>query len=379
SKPGDMAAVGSVLVTFRVEGARSREMAGEVGRPPKTPALADGPAAPAALFRADARETGRADAATGTSLPSANSVIAERPIASPAVRRRAREAGVSLKGVPGSGPNGRILQADLEAATSSLASASAGSSRKSSAEETSTRVAKQVPDAITEIRLVGLRRKIAERMAQSKRTIPHFSYVEELDVTELEALRLHLNGSASEGQPKLSPLAFIMRAVVRALPKFPHINATFDGEAGILRQSAAVHIGVATQTPGGLMVPVVRHVERLNLWECAREVTRVASLARSGKAAREELSGSTLTLTSLGSLGGIAATPVINYPEVAIIGPNRIVERPCVRDGVIVVRKMMNLSSSFDHRVVDGYDAAAFIQTIRAMLEHPASIFIESA
>jgi 2-oxoisovalerate dehydrogenase E2 component (dihydrolipoyl transacylase) len=235
---------------------------------------------------------------------------------------------------------------------------------------------KTAADPVEEIRIVGLRRRIAERMAEAKRTIPHFSYVEEVDVTELEALRAQLNAEPHDNKPKLSPLAFVMRAVARLIPEYPDINATFDGEAGILRRHAAVHIGVATQTEKGLMVPVVRHVESRDLWDCAREIARAAASARSGKATREELTGSTLTLTSLGPLGGIAATPVINAPEVAIIGPNRIVERPAVRSGAITIRKMMNISSSFDHRIIDGYQAAEFIQRLKVLLETPALIFI---
>jgi 2-oxoisovalerate dehydrogenase E2 component (dihydrolipoyl transacylase) len=207
-------------------------------------------------------------------------------------------------------------------------------------------------------------------------TNPHFSYVEEIEVMELEALRVQLNGQACDARPRLSPLAFIMRAVARLLPAYLDINATFDEEAGILRPHAAIHMGVSTQTERGLMVPVVRHVERRDLCDCAREIARVAGSACSGNATREELSGSTLTLTSLGPLGGIAATPVINHPGVAILGPNRIVERPAVRAGAIVIRKLMHLSSSFDHRVIDGHQAAEFIQRVKALLERPALIFI---
>ena len=217
--------------------------------------------------------------------------------------------------------------------------------------------------------MVGLRRKIAEKMQDAKRRIPHFAYVEEIDVTEVESLRVHLNATRAEGQPKLTFLPFLVRALVNVLPRYPQINARFDDDAGVVHRHEAVHVGIATQTPGGLIVPVVRHAETLDVWDCAREIARVAAATREGKAAADELKGSTITVTSLGALGGIATTPVINHPEVAIIGPNTIVERPVVRDGQIVVRKMMNLSSSFDHRVVDGYDAAAFIQEIKGMLE----------
>jgi 2-oxoisovalerate dehydrogenase E2 component (dihydrolipoyl transacylase) len=229
---------------------------------------------------------------------------------------------------------------------------------------------------VEEIKVIGLRRKIAEKMQEAKRRIPHFAYVEEVDMTELEDLRAHLNATRGD-RPKLSVLPFLMRGLVRLLPDYPQINARFDDEAGVVHRHAAVHIGIATQTANGLIVPVVRHAEALDIWEAATEVVRVARLTREGKASRDDLSGSTITITSLGALGGIVTTPVINHPEVAIVGPNAIVERPVVRDGQIVVRRMMNLSSSFDHRVVDGYDAAEFIQRLKSLLEHPATLFME--
>jgi 2-oxoisovalerate dehydrogenase E2 component (dihydrolipoyl transacylase) len=230
---------------------------------------------------------------------------------------------------------------------------------------------------VDEVPVIGLRRQIAERMQMAKRQIPHFTYVEEIDVTELENLRAHLNATRTADQPKLTLLPFFMRALVRVLPEFPQINATYDDEAGVVRRSAAVHIGMAAQTSKGLLVAVIKHAEARDLWDCAAEVSRLAKIAKDGKATREELTGSTITLSSLGALGGLMATPVINRPEVAIIGPNKIVRRPIVRDDdQIVIRKMMNLSSSFDHRVVDGADAAEFIQRLRAVLEQPATIFV---
>ena len=292
----------------------------------------------------------------------------KRPTASPSVRRRAREAGMSLLDIHGSGRSGRIQHADLDAA---LNRANTPHATATTPVSVSTE-----PSAVEEIRIMGMRRKISERMALSKRTIPHFTYVEEVDVTELEALRLHLNSARSQSAPKLTPLPFLMRALARTLPEYPDINATYDGDAGILRRDVGIHIGIATQTPSGLMVPVVRHVEARDLWGCARELTRVSVAARAGSAARDELRGSTITLTSLGPLGGVAATPIINAPEVAIIGPNRIIERPVVRSGQIVVRKMMNLSASFDHRLIDGYVAAEFVQRIKYALEIPAMLFI---
>ena len=225
--------------------------------------------------------------------------------------------------------------------------------------------------------VVGLRRRIAEKMQEAKRRIPHFSYVEEVDVTELEALRQRLNAIHGAARGKLTLLPFLARALVLALREFPQVNARYDDEAGVVTRFEAVHLGIATQTDGGLMVPVLRHAEALDLWACAAGVARVAEGARTGKAARDELSGSTITITSLGTLGGIVTTPVINHPEVAIVGVNRIIERPMLRGGQVVARQLMNLSSSFDHRVVDGMDAARFIQAVRALLETPALLFVE--
>ena len=214
-------------------------------------------------------------------------------------------------------------------------------------------------------------------MQESKRRIPHFTYVEEIDVTELESLRARLNALHGAERGKLTLLPFLARAMVLALREFPQINARYDDDAGVVTQYGAVHLGVAAQTPSGLMVPVLRHAETLDLWSCAAEVARLAEAARQGKAARDELSGSTITLTSLGALGGIVSTPVINHPEVAIVGVNRVVERPVFQAGQVVARKLMNLSSSFDHRVVDGMHAAEFIQCIRRYLECPALLFVE--
>ncbi|MBD0272060.1 MAG: 2-oxo acid dehydrogenase subunit E2, partial [Acetobacteraceae bacterium] len=284
-----------------------------------------------------------------------------RPVASPAVRRRAREAGVDLRQARGSGPADRILHEDLDAFLRGAA-APAPAGRVSN-----TRV--------EEVRVTGLRRRIAEKMAESKRRVAHFSYVEEVDLTALEDLRAALNAEAGE-RPKLTLLPFLMQALVRAVADFPQMNALYDDDAGVVRRHGGVHIGVATQTRSGLVVPVVRHAEARDLWDCAAEVKRLADAARAGLAAREELGGSTITITSLGPLGGIASTPVVNWPEVAIIGVNRMAVRPMWFGGGVVPRTMMNLSSSFDHRVVDGYDAAAFIQRIKGLIEMPARMFI---
>jgi 2-oxoisovalerate dehydrogenase E2 component (dihydrolipoyl transacylase) len=289
-------------------------------------------------------------------------------LASPAVRARARQLGVELHVVHGSGPAGRVTHADLDNLVAS------GGRRPAS-------VVRSVPppraDGVEEQRILGIRRKIAERMQESSRKIPHFSYVEEVDVTALEELRKHLNAEHAATRAKLTPLPFIIRAIIRAIAAHPEINAQFDDEKGILRRHAAVHVGIATQTEHGLLVPVLRHAESLGLWECAAEAARLAATARDGKATRGELSGSTITVTSLGALGGVASTPIINYPEVAIVGVNRISERPVVRSGQVVVRSMMNLSSSFDHRVIDGWNAAAFIQKVKTLLEQPATLFVE--
>ncbi len=282
------------------------------------------------------------------------------------MRRRAEELGIQLQFVPGSGPAGRIEHADLDNYIASGGNTSVPPGAGGYAQR----------EGVEEIKVIGLRRKIAEKMQEAKRRIPHFAYVEEIDMTELESLRAHLNATRKSDQPKLTLLPFLMRGLARLLPAWPQINARYDDDAGVVHRHAAVHIGIATQTANGLIVPVVRHAEALDIWQAAVEVARIAQLTRDGKASREELSGSTITITSLGALGGVVTTPVINHPEVAIIGPNAIVPRPVVRDGQIVVRKMMNLSSSFDHRVVDGYDAAEFIQKLKALLEHPATLFM---
>jgi 2-oxoisovalerate dehydrogenase E2 component (dihydrolipoyl transacylase) len=302
----------------------------------------------------------------------------ERPAASPAVRRRADELGIKLQFVRGTGPTGRILHADLDTYLAQE-SGEDGPSRIGQAEPSQgggngylyTRL-----EGGEDIPVIGLRRQIAERMQAAKRHIPHFTYVEEVDVTELEELRAHLNATRAKEQPKLTLLPFLMRALVRVLREFPQMNATYDDEAGVIHRSAPVHIGMAVQTLRGLLVAVIKHAEARDLWDCASEVGQLATLTRDGKASREQLTGSTITITSLGPLGGVSATPVINRPEVAIIGPNKIIERPVVRDGQIVIRKMMNLSSSFDHRVIDGAEAAEFIQRLRSVLEQPATIFV---
>ena len=289
----------------------------------------------------------------------------ERPLASPSVRRRALDMGVDLRLVHGSGPAGQISHADLEAFAAGQGPVLGGNPQY---------VERHGEEAIP---VIGLRRKIAQKMQEAKRRIPHFSYVEEVDVTELEALRQQLNKIHGATRGKLTLLPFLARAMVLALRQFPQINARYDDDAGVVTRFEAVHLGIAAQTDGGLMVPVLRHAESLDLWASAAGIARVAEGAKTGKLGREELTGSTITLTSLGALGGIVSTPVINHPEVAIVGVNRMVERPMLKNGQVVARQLMNLSSSFDHRVVDGMDAAQFIQAIRALLETPALLFVD--
>jgi 2-oxoisovalerate dehydrogenase E2 component (dihydrolipoyl transacylase) len=291
----------------------------------------------------------------------------DRPIASPSVRRRAWELGVELKDVRPSGTAGRIMQADLDAHVAARGPVARAREPRPAPESGA--------PAEQAVKITGLRRRIAQKMQESARRIPHFTYVEELDVTELEALRERLNAAHGE-RPRLTLLPFFVRAIVAAVREFPQVNARFDDEAGIVTRYSAVHVGIATHTDAGLMVPVLRHAERGDLWANAAEIARLAEAARAGKATREELSGSTITLTSLGALGGVASTPIINHPEVAIVGVNRIIERAQLRAGVVVPRRMMNLSSSFDHRVVDGMHAARFVQALRSYLESPATLFV---
>jgi 2-oxoisovalerate dehydrogenase E2 component (dihydrolipoyl transacylase) len=289
----------------------------------------------------------------------------QRSLASPAVRLRAANAGIDLHDLQGTGPAGHITHEDLDlflARGAELPSKPIGLARNTANEE---------------IRITGLRRRIAEKMTLSAARIPHITYVEEIDVTDLEDLRGTMNRERRSDQPKLTILPFLMRALVKAIADQPGVNATFDDEAGIVTRHGAVHIGIATQTPAGLTVPVLRHAEGRTIWDCASELNRLVEVARTGHAQREELTGSTITITSLGALGGITTTPIINHPEVAIIGVNKIVMRPVWDGSQFIPRKMMNLSSSFDHRIVDGWDAATFIQRIKTLLETPSLVVAE--
>ncbi|WP_271009728.1 dihydrolipoamide acetyltransferase family protein [Paucibacter sp. B51] len=384
---GELMRVGSALIRIEVEG--------EAGvSAPAAPVAAPAPVsvavAPAPVPAPAPSPTPVAPPAVAAHAPQDLGLsLADKPIASPSLRRRAWELGVDLAQVRGTGLGGRIMQADLDAFVASHGSQlrppapAAAPASVAAAIAAAPASAPRLPrsgsrgDGVEAIRIVGLRRKIAEKMQDAKRRIPHFSYVEEVDVTELEALRLKLNTQYGASRGKLTLLPLLARAIVRTLPDFPQINARLDDEAGVINRFDAVHLGVAAQTQAGLMVPVLRHAESHDLWSCAAEIRRLAEAARSGRATRDELSGSTITISSLGALGGIVTTPVINSPEVAIVGVNRIVERPMIRNGQVVARQMMNLSSSFDHRVVDGQDAAEFIQALRGLMESPALLFID--
>jgi len=350
---GEQVAIGSILAMFETESEETK----------LEPEMEPAPLGDERRVKGGDAE-GAADSASTSSPPPAPLPTREREkkvLASPAVRQRAKDLGIDLAQVRTAEP-GRVRHADLDA----FLSYNAGSGYRPIG----------AARADEQIKVIGLRRRIAENMAASKRAIPHFTYVEEVDVTKLEALRADLNATRG-ARAKLTMLPLLITAICKALPRFPMINARYDDEAGIVTRSGAVHLGIATQTDAGLMVPVIRAAERRNIWQLADEIVRLAEAARGGRAKSEELSGSTLTITSLGRLGGIATTPVINRPEVAIIGPNRVVERPVFCDGQVVAAKLMNLSISCDHRVVDGWDAASFVQEIKRLVETPALLFVD--
>lgn len=374
---GDVVAIGSELVRIAVEGEGTAEVVEEQVEPVVVEAVGaplaavqealhealEGPAEVVPPKRAPT-EPERKPGPPPPRIQAVPRREGEKPLASPAVRLRAREAGVDLRQVPGSGPAGRITHEDID---SFLTHGPQRAPLPGLRENT----------AIEEIKVVGMRRKIAERMALSKSRIPHITYVEEIDVTALEDLRVALNAQKRADQSKLTLLPFLMRAMVKAIAEQPDLNSHYDDETGIVRRHGGIHIGIAAQTPLGLVVPVVKHAEARDLWNCGAELNRLAEAAKSGTATREELTGSTITITSLGAMGGVATTPVINYPEVAIIGVNKIMVRPVWDGTTFIPRKMMNLSSSFDHRIIDGWVAAVFIQRIKALLENPAMIFVE--
>ena len=359
--PGEMVPVGAALIVIDTGGAGTAAPAPNASAP-----AASAPGAVASM--PSARST------NGAAAPAPAAARSGRVATSPAVRRRAHEAGIDLQQVAGSGPNGRIVAKDLEA---HVAQRGVQPTPLRAAPKAVAAARAAMAGATEEVKVIGLRRLIAQRLSEAKRTIPHFAYVEELDITELDSLRRHLNQRLPAGAGTLTYLPLLALALVRVLKEFPQCNAHYDAERGVIVRYRAVHLGVATQTPDGLKVPVVHDAQELGLWQLAAEMRRVSEAARTNKAKREELTGSTITITSLGKLGGIASTPIINAPEVAIIGVNRAVQRPLVIDGAIAVRLTMNLSSSFDHRFVDGYDAAAMIQALKECLEHPATIFID--
>lgn len=356
---GQVIAVGSEIIHIQTDGAQSPTDVAAASV--LAAAVVAEKLAPIQVTPAEIPVTIRQEAATALSGTTATKVLA-----APAVRRRAREIGIDLALLAARAPGAQLTHADLDHYLQQAAGSTLPMHRPAASDS----------GAEQQIAVIGLRRKIAQKMQESKRHIPHFTYVEEIDVSELEALRTELNAEHGATRGRLTLLPFLVRAMVLAVRQHPEVNARYDDDAAMVTRFRAVHLGLATQTSGGLMVPVMRNAEALDLWACAAEVLRLAEAARSGKASREELSGSTITLTSLGALGGIVSTPVINHPEVAIVGTNRMVDRPVVLGGAMVVRKMMNLSSSFDHRVVDGMNAAQFIQRIRRLLEHPALLFL---
>ena len=368
---GNFLAVGSELIRLQVEGTGNQKTDGHGNAMTEQIAQAVTPntTTEGATRRATEGTIGATERLSTTREASQDTVPVaqqgEHPLASPAVRKRAADLGIELRLMHGTGPAGRILHEDLDTYLQG---------RESTAAERTGYIERNNEDPVP---VIGLRRKIAQKMQEAKRHIPHFSYVEEIDVTELEDLRAQLNQKWGEQRGRLTVLPLLARAMAIALRDFPQINARFDDEAGVVTRYGAVHIGIATQSKAGLMVPVLRHAETRDLWSIGAEISRLAEAVRNGRAERDELSGATITITSLGALGGIVTTPVINRPEVAIVGVNRIVERPMIRNGAVVARKLMNLSSSFDHRVVDGIDAAEFIQAVRALLEQPAMLFVE--
>ena len=360
---GDILPVGVVCIEFEVDGDGNASSAEAAPEPKAETAPAPEPKA----------EPKPAPTPTPAPAPAPAAVVARAPgtkaLASPAVRQRARQANIDLNFVAGSGPAGRISHADLDAHIAGGASG-ASSARPMGA---SARIEK---NGTEDIKVIGLRRKIAEGMISSYTTIPHFSYFEEVDVTALEELRQHLNATRPEGAPKLTYLPFIMQALVKALEERPECNALYDDDSNVVTRHEAINLGIATQTDRGLFVPVVKHVEAMDIWQSATEMTRVTSATRDGKASADDLSGSTFTITSLGRLGGLGATPIINKPEVGILGVHNAKDRAVVKDGNIVIRRIMNLSSSWDHRVVDGHDGASLVQLVKSYLEHPATIFM---
>ena len=362
---GDILPVGGVCIVFDVDGEGNASQASEPVEEKPEPVEEK----PEPVVETKQPEPAPAPpAATASAAPIARAA-GTKALASPAVRQRARAANIDLQLVAGSGPAGRISHADLDRHIAGGASAATPSMPMGG-------VAKVARNGTEDIKVIGLRRKIADGMMSSYSTIPHFSYFEEVDVTELEALRQHLNATRPEGAPKLTYLPFIMQALVKALAQRPECNAVYDDDVGVVTRHEAINLGIATQTDRGLYVPVVKHVEAMDIWQSAAEMMRVTQATRDGKAGVDDLSGSTFTITSLGRLGGLGATPIINKPEVGILGVHNAKDRAVVHNGHVVVRRIMNLSSSWDHRVVDGHDGASLVQLVKSYLEHPATIFM---
>ena len=364
-EPGDILPVGEVCIEFEVDGAGNASASAEEAEPKPEPVAEPTPAKEEAKLEPVVEKAPEPVAAAAPVARAAGT----KALASPAVRQRAREANIDLQIVAGSGPGGRISHADLDR---HIAGGASGASSFAPVGATM----KTKLTGTEDVKVIGLRRKIADSMMSSYSTIAHFSYFEEVDITALEELRQHLNSTRPEGAPKLTYLPFIMQALVKALKESPECNALYDDEANVVTRHQAIHLGIATQTDRGLYVPVVKHVEAMDIWQSASEMVRVTSATREGKASADELSGSTFTITSLGRLGGLGATPIINKPEVGILGVHNAKERAVVRNGQIVVRRMMNLSSSWDHRVVDGHDGATLVQKVKTLLENPATIFM---
>ena len=379
-EPGDTLAIGSNFVEIETSAEEAAAAEERMAEEESNEAPAESEDKPADKQEEPApkpasEKTEKATPAPAPAKPEKSSVAAtprttplasgDRPLASPAVRKRARDAGIDLRLVAGSGPAGRITHDDIDAWIAQPQTTGFGSGRV------------VIPRTDEDVKVIGMRKRIAEKMSISASRIPHITIVEEVDVTDLEGLREKLNGQHAKERGKLTVLPFLIRAICKAVAEQPGLNATFDDEAGVVHQSGAVHVGIATQTPNGLTVPVVRNAEAMSLWDAATEVSRLADAARSGKAKREELSGSTISITSLGALGAIATTPIINHPEVAIVGVNKMAMRPVWDGQDIVPRRIMNLSSSFDHRVIDGWDAAVFVRKLKDLIETPALLFID--
>ena len=367
---GDTVAVGAVLLRLEVDGEGNADDLGSAPEPVDAPAIAkaDTPPSKPAPTKPEPQPVSTQKESTPSLVKQGVFTQfrkdGERPLASPSVRRSALERGIDLRLVPGSGPIGQVTHADLDSYSTSPPATG--------------RRPQGVPKLdVREVKVVGMRRKIAERMQQAMSEIPHITIVEEIDVTQLETLRSSLNAKKRDDQTKLTLLPFLMRAIVNGVRAYPEINALYDKSENLLKQFEGVHIGIATQTDRGLIVPVVRHCEALSIWSSAAEVSRVSAAARDGSADRSELSGSTITISSLGKFGGLATTPIINAPEMAIVGVNKMRTQPVWEDGMFVPRKVLNLSCSFDHRFIDGWEAAQFIQIMKSQIENPAELFLE--